>query len=453
MMNMLVTIGPSCEKIEDLKFLAAKTNLFRLNGSHNKLDWHAETIKRIRSLKPDAFILLDIPGIKPRTANTETLDIQRGEIVSFGISKVTGATKHIELTKNLPLSSDGVDTFSVNDGQYVFDVVSNEGHSISGRSRETFSLIQKKGLNIPESIYEEDLQKDIYLDFIKKVSHMDINAVGLSFVQTGKLVSEIRLAAPDLILISKIENLEGYKNKSSIIGESDAVMIDRGDLAAEIGIINLFNAVEEISLETKNYGKPLIMATENLETMTVRLEPSKSEVMSLGHSAVLGADCIMLSEETATSDNFRNTVKWLHNFVSKNVIKSSIKKESTQNRSFPDLWKSIKNLSSMPIILFTHSGRALSELVSTCNDRRVIVVTNNKKVSEVTKLHKLDIEVLHIEMQDTIPSEMVYDIVSRYKSKVFAGCDEVLAVYVSKQFTGARANNMTFLQRDMFPSK
>jgi pyruvate kinase len=78
-------------------------------------------------------------------------------------------------------------------------------------------------------------------------------------------------------------------------------MIDRGDLAAEIGFDNLFPAINYISDQTKAHGKPLIMATENLETMLERNVPSKSEVMSIAHSASIGVDCIMLSEETATS--------------------------------------------------------------------------------------------------------------------------------------------------------
>lgn len=450
MIKMLTTIGPSCDRIDDIRFLTEKTNLLRLNGSHNTIEWHHKTIEKIRSVAPDSFILLDIPGIKPRTANSEPIEISKGDVISFGREHVEGAIKHVGLTKNLPMMEDAVRLFSVNDGQFVFDVIQNNQHSVSGRSREAFTLIQKKGLNVPESVYEENLQKRIYLDFIKTVAHMDINGVGLSFVQTGKLVAEIREVVPHLVLVSKIENSEGYKNKANIIHESDAVMIDRGDLAAEIGLLNLFDAVEDISLETKSYGKPLIMATENLETMTTRLEPSKSEVMSLGHSAVLGADCIMLSEETAISCNFVNTVNWLEGFLAKEITKLKAKPKLNANLTFPNLWRSVQNLPGIPVALFTRSGRALSELVSTCSKRRVIVVTNNKKVTEIAKLHDNDFQVIFEEMEDTIPSELVYKITKQYKSQIFSDDPEIVAVYVSKQFSGARANNLTFLTAEMF---
>ena len=103
----------------------------------------------------------------------------------------------------------------------------------------------------------------------------------MSFVQTGDLVDEIREVVPNLVIVSKVENSEGLRNCTEIIRRSDAIMIDRGDLAAEIGLENLFRAIATIADETKGYGKPLIMATENLETMLHRNVPSKSEVISI----------------------------------------------------------------------------------------------------------------------------------------------------------------------------
>ena len=175
MINILATIGPSSDDSESIRFLATKTNLFRLNGSHNSLEWHDETIHKIRAIAPDAFILLDIPGIKPRTANENAVNIQQGEVVSFGRERVEGADKHINLTKSLPIIDNAVDAFSVNDGQFWFDVERNNIHSISGQSRESLTLVPKKGVNIPNSVYEESLQKEIYLDFIDRASYLQVD--------------------------------------------------------------------------------------------------------------------------------------------------------------------------------------------------------------------------------------------------------------------------------------
>ena len=173
----------------------------------------------------------------------------------------------------------------------------------------------KKGINLPNSVYDEAQQFKIYQDFLDKVLDIDIDGLGLSFVQTGDLVYKIRNVAPHLVLVAKIENSEGFRNCIDIVNQSDAVMIDRGDLAAEIGFDRLFDSVNTISDQTKAHGKPLIMATENLETMVDRELPSKSEVMSIAHSVSIGVDCFMLSEETATADSGQQIVTWLYEFL------------------------------------------------------------------------------------------------------------------------------------------
>jgi len=93
------------------------------------------------------------------------------------------------------------------------------------------------------------------------------------------------------------------------------IMIDRGDLFAEVNITNFYKSVIDISSTTKSYGRPLIMATENLDSMRYRLQPSKSEIIALRHSIEIGSDLLMLSDETATSGLYMNTIRWLNNFL------------------------------------------------------------------------------------------------------------------------------------------
>ena len=101
--------------------------------------------------------------------------------------------------------------------------------------------------------------------------------------------------------MSKIENSLGLQNVEKISKSSDIIMIDRGDLAAEIGNEKLYDAIVSISQASKKFGKSLIMATENLDPMMTRKSPTKSEIVSLGFSLSINADKIMLSDETATS--------------------------------------------------------------------------------------------------------------------------------------------------------
>ena len=298
MTNILTTIGPETENLNAIKFFLKYTKLFRLNGSHGNLKWHIDVIKKIRKLDPNAFILMDMPGIKPRTTNINIVNIKSNELVTFGIIKHSNAEKLIGLTKPLPDIKKNNKFFSINDSKFEFKLTSSTKDSITGISKSNFDLQPHQGLNIPNSSYNEILQYKIYKKFINKIIKLNIDAVGLSFVQTPNLVKKIRHILPNKILISKIENFEGMKNYEKIIDTSDAVMIDRGDLSAEIGSYRLYESIENISKFTKENGKPLIMATENLHSMEKYLQPSKSEIISLGHSASIGVDCIMLSEET-----------------------------------------------------------------------------------------------------------------------------------------------------------
>ena len=173
----------------------------------------------------------------------------------------------------------------------------------------------KKGLNIPYSFYDDDLQEKLYLEFINKAEKVQYDGIGLSFIQNGAILNKIRSKLKNKILVSKIENLYGLNKAAEISKNSDLIMIDRGDLLAEVGTGNLYKSICEISKQAHCFKKPLIMATENLESMQKRLQPSKSEIIALEHSINLGSNIIMLSDETATSPLFMNTLEWLYTFL------------------------------------------------------------------------------------------------------------------------------------------
>ena len=120
------------------------------------------------------------------------------------------------MTKPLPNIDKSLCYFSINDGQFLFEVVDiGEGY-ISGKSRETFDLLPKKGINLPGSIYSEDDQYSVYLKFLESIVDLDIDALGLSFVQTSEIVKRVRSIRPDLVLVSKVENSLGLENCTQI---------------------------------------------------------------------------------------------------------------------------------------------------------------------------------------------------------------------------------------------
>ena len=180
---------------------------------------------------------------------------------------------------------------------------------IIGKAIDDCIIKPKKGLNIPYSIYDDNSQIKIYENYIKKISEKKLDAVGLSFIQNKKAIIKLKKKFKNLLLVSKVENTQGLNNVEEICKYSDAIMIDRGDLAAEIGDKNLYSAILKISDSAKKFGKPLIMATENLESMSHEKEPTKNDIISLEFSNQINSDMIMLSEETATSKKMETYFK------------------------------------------------------------------------------------------------------------------------------------------------
>lgn len=450
MMNILVTIGPASESKGSLREFAKKTNLFRLNGSHGCFEWHQKAVASIREVCPNAFILMDIPGIKPRTANMEDIKIHKGQDVAFGEANFTEKYLQVGLTKSLPDHGKTITDFSVNDGQFIFDLIEYGPGYVVGRSRSDFTLLPKKGINLPGSVYNEHKQFKIYENFINEVIDLDVDALGLSFVQTGKLVTKVREISSKLVLISKIENSEGLRNCTDIIKHSDAIMIDRGDLAAEIGLVDLYQATETIAAETKVQGKPLIMATENLETMVTREVPSKSEVISIAHSASIGVDCIMLSEETATATNGLKIVSWLKQFLDKPLVPLNNKSTRILDRKFSTLWKSISHFDPMPILIMTKSGHAIFDYFSIKPRGELLIITDNNKIKKIAQIFANKITIIPTKVSGNVPIEIIWEVIDRNKENLFETHDQIAAVYVSKYVKSPRANCITIFDRHDF---
>ena len=236
------------------------------------------------------------------------------------------------------------------------------------------------------------------------------------------------------------------KNVSEISSASDAVMVDRGDLVAEVGFSNLFSAVEKISQITKSLGRPLIMATENLESMTTRKLPSKSEVISLAHSATLGVDCFMLSEETAMSKNRREIVDWLHTFL-KQKMPVKTYEPGKKFRRYNLIWQALAGFENLPAIIVSKSGRALFNFMAHRPSGEITILTSSKKTEKVSMLFGNKIKVIRTEIPQKNTVSLIYNIIMQKKEEIFENYDQVIAVYVSEYLVEPRANTISLFDR------
>lgn len=452
MSDILPTIGPITSDNESLIKLLKFTNLVRINGTHANLKWHVKISKKIKKINSDIKILLDLPGVKPRSQNTEDIIIKQKEKVIFHYNNYKTKTnyKKIKLSQALPKIKNNTKNFTISDGKYKMTIIKFGKNYVVGKSLDSFILKPSQGINIPNSIYNESKQKKIYFNFLKKYKAVKYDAIGLSFVQNEKVISNLKKFYKNTVIVSKIENAEGLKNVDQIAKNSHVIMIDRGDLGAEIGEENLFDSIIKISDTTKKYGKPLIMATENLNSMITRSLPTKSEIISIGFSTLLKADKIMLSDETATSKNWYKTIKWLNEFLylRKKKIHSKIKYQNIDSQDL--LWKSISKIENCPIVIFSRKGLAINRINQIKNDVDLVIFTDNKKTYTSCKFRSNTKSIFIKKFDKYMNNHYIYKILKKYKKIIFKKNKEAFLIYISYPRKGSRANTMTIISKKDF---
>jgi pyruvate kinase len=299
----------------------------------------------------------------------------------------------------------------------------------------------KKGLNIPNSIYDNKAQKKIYIEYLNKFKKSKLDAVGLSFVQSKELIIFLKKKFPQILIISKIENSEGLKNAKDICKYSDAIMIDRGDLSAEIGDGNLFEAILNISKFTKKYGKPLIMATENLETMSKFNNPTKNDIISLGFSSQINSDIIMLSEETAISKKWKKIIVWLNKFLTNK--KKYLRIENDENI----FWKSVDIVKDYPLIVFTKKGLMLDKVFKKNIDNNVFVFTDTLKTKSISNFYKNATCFLTKKFNNDNIGKFYYENIKKYKNIIFQKTDKAFLITISFPKKDSRANSLSLINK------
>jgi pyruvate kinase len=450
MTKILPTIGPVSDSIINLKKIMKFSSILRLNAAHNTISWHKNVCNKIKRINIKSKILIDLPGIKPRTLNNTEIKVKKNEHVLFYFKSLKNIKyfekiTNVELSKPLPKITK-TKYFSVSDGRYKFKIVKLSKNYIVGKSFQTFNILPHKGVNIPGSIYSEILQLKLYNDYLNKLKRVKYDAIGLSFVQSASIIKKIKLKFPKKILVSKIENSLGCKNANEIIKHSDVIMIDRGDLSAEVGEENLFNMVENISLKSKKYGKPLIIATENLDSMVSGFSPTKSEIISIAYSRKNYVDQIMLSDETATSINFYKTLLWLDNFLKSSHLK--LRKKSPSGLDL--LWSTVKNLddSYNKLVVFTKKGFAIEKITSMSPNIEMNVFTDNIELSKLLSF-KSNCSCFFTKQFPNEMNKFIFEQIKKNKKKIFNN-KNVFLIYISFPRSKSRANTISFITKNDF---
>lgn len=311
--KIVATVGPACDSYDQLLALVrAGVNVFRLNfshGAHEDKKRIIDSIRKISVVEPyNIAILGDLQGPKLRVGEIENnaLHVREGDILTFTNEKMVGTMEKIYVSYP-NLAGDVIlgNTIMIDDGK--IEVVVQEimpNGDVKVRVKLGGIISSKKGLNLPDTkislpaLTEKDL---IDLDFIIKEN---LDWVALSFVRKVEDIVGIKKILRDnnskLKVIAKIEMPEALDNLREIILESDGIMVARGDLGVEVPIEKVPLIQRQIIRKCLHRGKPVIVATQMMESMIDRVKPNRSESTDVANAVLEGADAVMLSGETAT---------------------------------------------------------------------------------------------------------------------------------------------------------
>ncbi|KUJ18725.1 PK-domain-containing protein [Mollisia scopiformis] len=328
--SIICTIGPKTNSVEALnKLRTAGLNVVRMNFSHGSYEYHQSVIDNTREAEKvqkgrQVAIALDTKGPEIRTGNTTgdaDLPISAGDEMNITTDEkyITSCdTKNMYVDyKNITKVIEPGRTIYVDDGVLAFDVLSiDDEKTIRVRARNNGKISSRKGVNLPNTdvdlpaLSEKD-KKDLRFG-VKN----NVDMVFASFIRTGQDIKHIREVLGEdgkhIQIIAKIENRQGLNNFADILKETDGVMVARGDLGIEIPAAEVFAAQKKMIAMCNIAGKPVICATQMLESMIYNPRPTRAEISDVGNAVTDGVDSVMLSGETAKGNYPTEAVKEMH---------------------------------------------------------------------------------------------------------------------------------------------
>ena len=401
--KIISTLGPASSRKEIIKsMLLEGADVFRLNFAHGTLEEKAELIKIIRELENDLSIFVgiiaDVPGRGPRIGKIKKQYLNRGErvVLSFGVKE--SDNPHI-----IPVPSYEIynivetgDEILLADGRIIVKVdkiLENEAEGViisDGEIRSNVSItIRNKPLPFP-ALSERDKK------IVRFAIDHEVDYVAMSFVQSPGDVRELRnylneYGGNDIKIIAKIENKPAIINLRGIIQESDAIMVARGDLGVQLSLEEIPYLEGLIISETLREGKPVILATQVLESMIDSPVPTRAEIMDIATAIEKGVDAIMVSGETAIGKYPTKVISWLRRIIENvenytNFPRYEARKDSPIYIKFNRSIVSIAEFLDAIIIAFSTHGFTAMAISRFRPREKIYVVSNSKRTVRQLKL-------------------------------------------------------------------
>ena len=311
--KIVATIGPAVNTKEAIKeLLKAGANVFRLNTSHGTMEDHREKFNLIRQVSKEldvyCAIMIDLQGPKIRVGNLiKEIELKNGEQVIFS------HMQNQEDENIIPVDYQGITNdvkkdskILLDDGKIAATVDKVEGDKVYATITNGGILKSRKGLNIPGSTASLDAVTKKDVEYIKFATEMGADFIALSFVRqkedvllAKKYINDFNSNIP---VIAKLEKPQAIDNLEEIISAADCIMVARGDLGIELSPVEVPIYQKLIISECNKQKKPVIVATQMLESMINEPIPTRAEVSDVANAIIDGADAVMLSGETSVGN-------------------------------------------------------------------------------------------------------------------------------------------------------
>src|SRR5215469_12300225 len=310
--KIVATIGPASESPDVLKqMLLAGMNIVRLNFSHGDFADHARIIENVRAAAKavglPVAIMADLSGPKMRVGNlaVEKVELKAGDTFTLTTDDIVGDQQRVSVSfKRLPQVVKRGELLYLNDGYIQLEVTEVRTADVVCTVKVGGELRSRKGLNLPGIDLGISAFTDRDRECLEFALENGVDAVSQSFVEGAADLNAVREAARELgyapFVIAKIERSRALEQLDEILDAADGVMIARGDLGVEVPIERIALVQKNIMRRANQRAKPVITATQMLESMTYYRLPTRAEATDVSNAILSGTDCVMLSGESAT---------------------------------------------------------------------------------------------------------------------------------------------------------
>lgn len=309
--KIVCTIGPASRPQAVLKeLMEGGMNVARLNFSHGTFEEHSRDARRIRSLadklRIPLTILVDLPGPKIRIGRLEEepLVLEKGRSVVLTTEDVPGTSSQISVNyKRLPQSVSKGSLIYLNDGFMQLRVQEVSEDRVRCKVVVGGPLLSHKGLNLPKAELHLDPVTSRDLSIVEFCLEEGLDTFCVSFVEKAEDIERVRDFAQSkgrsVKVVAKIERSEAVRNIDEVLGAADAIIVARGDLGVQMPIEEVPSVQKKLILKANLRARPVVTATQMLESMTENVRPTRAEVTDVANAILDGTDAVMLSEETA----------------------------------------------------------------------------------------------------------------------------------------------------------